>query len=114
MYAVVQHRTREIAIQMAIGARRVYIMGALVVEATLLTFIGGGIGITVGFAIVEALAFAQSKIKSEAMQFLGAPTFSLTVALTTVLLLGTLGLLAGYFPSRRAVSVHPAEALRYE
>jgi putative ABC transport system permease protein len=114
MYAVVKHRTREIAIQMAIGAKRVYIMGSLVAEATLLTFIGGGIGISVGFAIVQALGFAQSKIKSEAMQFLGAPTFSLTVALTTVLLLGTLGLLAGYFPSRRAVSVHPAEALRYE
>ncbi len=114
MFAVVKHRTREIAIQMAIGAKRVYIMGSLVVEATALTFIGGGIGISVGFAIVQALAFVQSKVKSEAMQFLGAPTFSLTVALTTVALLGTLGLLAGYFPSRRAVSVHPAEALRYE
>ncbi len=114
MYAVVKHRTREIAIQMAIGARRIYIMGSLVLEATLLTFIGGAIGITVGFGLVQVLAFVQSKVKSEAMQFLGAPTFSLPVALTTVLLLGALGLLAGYFPSRRAVSVHPAEALRYE
>jgi putative ABC transport system permease protein len=89
-------------------------MGSLVVEATLLTFIGGAIGITVGVGLVQILAFAQSKMKSEAMKFLGAPTFSPAVAITTVLLLGTLGLLAGYFPSRRAVSVHPAEALRYE
>ena len=114
MYAVVKHRTREIAIQMAIGAKRIYIMGSLVVEATFLTFLGGAIGIGVGFAIVQALAYVQSKVQSDAMKFLGAPTFSLTVALTTVTLLGTLGLLAGYFPSRRAVSVHPAEALRYE
>lgn len=114
MYAVVKHRTREIAIQMAIGAKRVYIMGSLVLEATLLTFIGGAIGISVGFGLVQLLAFVQSKVKSDAMQFLGAPTFSFPVALTTVLLLGALGLLAGYFPSRRAVSVHPAEALRYE
>jgi putative ABC transport system permease protein len=114
MYAVVKHRTREIAIQMALGARRVYVMGSLVVEATALTFVGGGIGIAVGVAIVQILALLQSKVKNEAMQFLGQPTFSLPVAVTTVLLLGTLGLLAGYFPSRRAVSVHPAEALRYE
>jgi len=114
MYAVVRHRTREIAIQMALGARRVYVMGALVVEATALTFIGGGIGIGVGVAVVETLAFVQSKVDNEAMQFLGQPTFSLPVALVTVLLLGALGLLAGYFPSRRAVAVHPAQALRYE
>jgi putative ABC transport system permease protein len=114
MYAVVKHRTREIAIQMAIGARRAYVMGALVVEATALTFVGGGIGITVGVGLVQILAYVQSRMKSDAMKFLGAPTFSLAVAVTTVLLLGVLGLLAGYFPSRRAVSVHPAEALRYE
>jgi putative ABC transport system permease protein len=114
MYAVVKHRTREIAIQMAVGARRVYVMGSLVVEAVALTFIGGGIGIAIGVAIVQALAFVQSKVQSEAMQFLGKPTFSLPIALITVMLLGALGLLAGYFPSRRAVSVHPAVALRYE
>jgi ABC-type antimicrobial peptide transport system permease subunit len=48
------------------------------------------------------------------MQFLGQPTFSLPVALITVLLLGALGLAAGYFPARRAVAVHPAQVLRYE
>ena len=114
MYAVVRHRTREIAIQMAIGARRAFVMGALVVEATALTFIGGGIGIGVGVGLVELLAFVQSKVDNEAMQFLGQPTFSLPVALITVLLLGTLGLAAGYFPARRAVAVHPAQVLRYE
>jgi putative ABC transport system permease protein len=114
MYAVVKHRTREIAIQMAVGARRIYVMGSLVAEATVLTFIGGGIGIAVGVTIVQVLAFVQSRAQSDAMRFLGEPTFSLPVALVTVGLLGTLGLLAGYFPSRRAASVHPAVALRYE
>jgi ABC-type lipoprotein release transport system permease subunit len=36
------------------------------------------------------------------------------VAATTVLLLGSIGFVAGYFPSRRAVSIQPAEVLRYE
>ncbi len=114
MFAVVKHRTREIGVQMALGARRVYVMGSLVLEALALTFLGGAIGIGVGGGIVQLLALVQSKVQNRAMQFLGEPTFSLPLALTTVALLGTIGLMAGFFPSRRAVSIHPAEALRYE
>jgi len=114
MYAVVKHRTREIGVQMALGARRSYVLGPLVVESLSLTAIGGVIGIVVGAAIVQLLAFVQSKSNSDALQFLGEPTFSLGVAATTVLLLGGIGFLAGFFPSRRAVSIQPAAALRYE
>ncbi|MFN7940533.1 MAG: ABC transporter permease [Thermoanaerobaculia bacterium] len=114
MYAVVKHRTREIGVQMALGARRSYVLGPLVVESLSLTAIGGVIGIVAGAAVVQLLAFVQSKSNSDALQFLGAPTLSLGVAATTVLLLGTIGFLAGYFPSRRAVSIQPAVALRYE
>ncbi len=114
MYAVVKHRTKEIGVQMALGARRSYVIGPLVVESLALTSTGGVIGIVVGYGIVQGLAFLQSKANSEALEFLGAPTFSLAVAVTTVLLLGSIGFLAGYFPSRRAVTIQPAAALRYE
>jgi putative ABC transport system permease protein len=114
MYAVVRHRTREIGVQMALGARRSYVLGPLVVESLSLTAIGGLIGTSVGVGVVHLLAFVQSKSNSDALQFLGAPTFSLGVAATTVLLLGGIGFLAGYFPSRRAVRIQPAAALRYE
>jgi len=114
MYAVVKHRTKEIGVQMALGARRSYVIGPLVVESLALTSTGGAIGIGVGFGVVQLLAFLQSKADSEALEFLGAPTFSFAVALTTVLLLGSIGFLAGYFPSRRAVTIQPAAALRYE
>lgn len=114
MYAVVKHRTKEIGVQMALGARRSYVIGPLVVESLALTSTGGAIGIGVGFAVVQLLAFLQSKADSEALEFLGAPTFSFAVAVTTVLLLGSIGFLAGYFPSRRAVTIQPAAALRYE
>jgi putative ABC transport system permease protein len=114
MYAVVKHRTREIGVQMAMGARRSYVLGPLVAESLFLTSLGGLIGTAVGLLIVHLLAFVQSKADSEALQFLGAPTFSPAVALTTILLLGGIGFLAGFFPARRAVSIQPADALRYE
>lgn len=114
MFAAVTHRTREIGVQMALGARRVYITGALVLESLALTFLGGIFGIGVGAAIVQALAAVQERAKSEAMEFLGQPTISIPIAVTTVTLLGLIGLLAGYFPARRAACVEPAVALRYE
>ncbi|MDX1643932.1 MAG: ABC transporter permease [Thermoanaerobaculia bacterium] len=114
MYAAITHRTREIGVLMALGARRSYVMGPLVLESLALTFLGGVIGIGVGGAIVQGLAYLQQNAQSEAMKFLGEPTFSLPVAATTVLLLGSIGFIAGYFPSRRAVSIQPAEVLRYE
>jgi putative ABC transport system permease protein len=114
MFAAVQHRTREIGVQMALGARRIYITGALVLESLALTFAGGATGIGVGVALVQALATVQEKAQSEAMEFLGQPTISIPIALTTVALLGCIGLLAGYFPARRAVTIQPAVALRYE
>ena len=114
MFAAITHRTREIGVQMALGARRVYIIGSIVLEGLALTFAGGVVGIGVGVAIVQALAAFQAKASSEAMEFLGQPTISIPIALTTVALLGLIGLLAGYFPARRAVSVEPAVALRFE
>lgn len=114
MFAAVQHRTREIGVQMALGARRIWITGALVLESVILTFVGGLVGIGVGSAIVHALAAVQARSQNEAMAFLGQPTISLSIAVTTVVLLGTIGLAAGYFPARRAVTVQPATALRYE
>jgi len=114
MYAVVKHRTREIGVQMAMGARRGWVLGPLVVESLSLTAIGGGIGTAVGLGMVHLLAFVQSKSDSDALQFLGQPTFSPSVAVTTILLLGGIGFLAGWFPARRAVSIQPAAALRYE
>lgn len=114
MYAVVKHRTREIGVQMALGARRGYVLGPLVIESLSLTALGGAIGVAAGGGLVQLLALVQSKSNSEALQFLGTPTFSLGVATTTVLLLGTVGFLAGFFPARRALRVQPAVALRYE
>ena len=48
------------------------------------------------------------------MEFLGKPTLSWQIAAATAAILGGIGILAGYFPARRAATVDPAETLRYE
>ena len=52
--------------------------------------------------------------KGEAFELMGRPTFSPAIAAATAAILGTIGMLAGFFPARRAASVNPAVSLRYE
>jgi len=112
MYAVVKERTREIGVKMALGAKVRQIMSPFVLEALTMTILGGTLGTAVGVALMQIVAALP--LKNEAFEFLGRPTFSPAIAAATSLILGTVGMLAGYFPARRAASVNPAESLRYE
>ncbi|MEE4270816.1 MAG: ABC transporter permease [Thermoanaerobaculales bacterium] len=113
MYAVVKEKTREIGVQMAIGAHRSWITGPFVLQGMTYTLLGGVIGLVI--AIVLVLAFQAVPVEhNEAVEFLGKPTLSVEIAVVTAALLGFVGILAGYFPARRAASVDPAETLRYE
>jgi len=114
MYVVVKERTREIGIKMAVGARRKYILGQFIFEALLLAFVGGGIGLLFSFSVVTAVRMIPTGDEINAMQFLGRPVLSLTTMLMTAGILTTIGLLAGFFPARKAASVDPVESLRYE
>ena len=113
MYAVVKERTREIGVKMALGAKVRQVMAPFVLEAlgddrhrrrarhrscrsTLM-------------AVIAALP-----LEGEAFDFLGRPTFSPAIAVATSLILGTIGMLAGYFPARRAAPSTPRNRLRYE
>jgi len=113
MYAVVKEKTREIGVQMAIGAHRSWITGPFVLQGMTYTLLGGAFGLVI--AIVLVLAFQAVPVEhNEAIEFLGKPTLSVEIAVVTAALLGFIGILAGYFPARRAASVDPAETLRYE
>jgi putative ABC transport system permease protein len=75
--------------------------------------LGGAFGLVV--AIVLVLLFQMVPVEgNDALEFLGKPTLSVEIAVATAALLGFIGILAGYFPARRAASVDPAETLRYE
>lgn len=112
MYAVVKERTREIGVKMALGAKVRQVMAPFVLEALLMTVMGGVLGTLVSLGLLGVIAALP--LKGDAFDFLGKPTFSPAIALATSTVLGTIGLLAGYFPARRAASVNPAVSLRYE
>jgi putative ABC transport system permease protein len=112
MYAVVKERTREIGVKMALGAKVRQVMAPFVMEALLMTVLGGALGTAVSLALMAVIAALP--LEGEAFQFLGRPTFSPAIAVATSTILGTMGMLAGYFPARRAAAVNPAVSLRYE
>jgi len=113
MYAVVKERTREIGVKMALGARRGWITGPIVLEGLAFTLMGGVFGVLIAFSLVWLLSLAPTE-GNMAIEMLGKPRLSIPIALSTAGILGCIGLVAGYFPARRAASIDPAETLRYE
>jgi len=113
MYAVVKERTREIGVKMALGARSSWVTGPIVLEGLVYTLFGGLLGVLMAVTVVSLLALAPTE-GSEAIEFLGKPTLSMPIGAGTAAILGLIGLLAGYFPARRAARIDPAQTLRYE
>ena len=113
MYAVVKERTKEIGVKMALGARRAWITGPFILEGLVYTLVGGLFGAVIAILIVTGLSFLPIE-GNDVLEFMGRPTLSWPIGLATIAILGTCGLLAGYFPARRAASIDPASTLRYE
>jgi ABC-type antimicrobial peptide transport system permease subunit len=104
MLTTVTERTREIGLRKAIGAKKKDITVQFLSEAVALTFIGGVVGIILGW--LASLAMTR---------FAGITT---TVSIPAVFLAigvsGAIGIIFGYYPAWRAAKLNPIDALRYE
>jgi putative ABC transport system permease protein len=104
MLVSVTERTREIGIRMAIGARSSAVRSQFLIESIVLSLMGGAVGIVLG--VVLSLAIPA---------FLGWPTLvSMMAIVGSVLFSAAVGIFFGYYPARKAASLDPIEALRYE
>jgi putative ABC transport system permease protein len=104
MLVSVTERTREIGIRMAVGARGRDILYQFLIEALVLSLIGGLIGIVIGVG--------ASKLIS---QFFKWPTLiSINALFLSFSFAGGVGIFFGFYPARKAAKLDPIEALRYE
>jgi putative ABC transport system permease protein len=112
MFVLVQDSTRQIGIKMAVGAKPVHILRQYLLEGLALVLAGGVLGLL--FSWVVLFLIRQIPIDEEGLAYLGRPELSLATALIISSVLTLIALAAGFFPARRAASVDPVEALRYE
>ena len=104
MLVSVTERTREIGIRMAVGARGRDVLMQFLIEAVVLSLMGGILGILLGVGTSQLL----SKLN-------GWPTLvSPTAVVVAFVFSGAVGIFFGYYPARKAAQLDPIEALRYE
>jgi len=109
MLVSVTERTREIGLRKALGAHKRDILIQFLTESSMLTLLGGLIGIALGWLI----AFVVGRIAASSGTPL-TPLVSLNAILLATLFSAAVGLFFGIYPASRAANLQPVEALRYE
>jgi putative ABC transport system permease protein len=111
MLVSVTERTREIGIRMALGARPRDILRQFLVEAVVLSSIGGVIGIALGVGASYGItSLINVLLPSTKWPFV----LSIPAAIIALLFAAAVGIFFGYYPARRASRLDPIEALRYD
>ena len=105
MYVVVEERTREIGIKLAVGAKPRFIQTQFLIETLALTALGGVLGLLITLGVIAVFPASLD-------EYVGSPAASPMVVGTTTALLGLIGFVAGYFPARRASLLDPVVALK--
>jgi putative ABC transport system permease protein len=117
MLVSVTERTREIGLRKALGARRWHILVQFLLEALVLTFMGGVIGMAVAVLLTWIIppmplyGELHKSLNHEGDIFLRAST---SVMIISFSILSVVGIVSGFFPALKASRMDPVEALRYE
>ncbi len=111
MLVSVTERTREIGIRMAVGARGRDILRQFLVEAVLLSTIGGLIGLGLGIVASSAITALINSLSSGSEW---PAVVSFKAAAIAIAFAASVGVFFGYYPARQASRLDPIEALRYE
>jgi putative ABC transport system permease protein len=104
MFVSVSERTKEIGIRMAVGARRRDILFQFLIESSVISAVGGIVGIILGFAVAKVVTATTAMPSS-------VEPASIVLA---IVMSWTLGLFFGIYPANRAAKLDPVEALRAE
>jgi putative ABC transport system permease protein len=104
MLTTVTERTREIGLRKSVGAKKGDISMQFLSESVMLTFLGGAIGIVLGFAASLAISHLANMPTS----------FSYSSVILVFGVSALIGIVFGYYPARRAANLSPIVALRYE
>jgi putative ABC transport system permease protein len=106
MLIVVEERTKEIGIKLAVGAKRRHVLWQFFAESLVIVLFGGGLGFLLAALVLRALPIEKIE------DFVGNPQINPAVGVATVLILLAIGIISGLMPARRAASTNPIEALR--
>ncbi len=109
MMISVKERTKEIGIRKAIGATPLSVVMMILREAILITGFAGYVGLVLGIALLEAISKNMPST-----EFFRNPEANFTIAISATVLLIVAGMLAGFFPARKAARIRPVDALKDE
>ena len=115
MRVVVDERTREIGVKLAVGARRRTILWQFFSESLAIMLLGGliGFGLSAGvLQAMKALSRGGGGTDLSFTNFVGVPVLNPLVVVSTILILLGIGVISGWIPARTAASTDPIEALR--
>jgi putative ABC transport system permease protein len=104
MLVSVTERTREIGIRLAVGARGTDVLLQFLIEALVVSFAGGIIGVVIGVVTSQTLSRVQGWAVAVSPQSIGLAFLSAAA----------IGIFFGWYPARKAANLNPIDALRYE
>jgi putative ABC transport system permease protein len=115
MIMAILERTREIGVMRAVGAKRGTVSRLFTIEAALLGFWGGVLGVGIGYGLTRvANIFINKQLLTSGLKAQNIITLPLWLIATVIAITTVIGMFAGLYPARRAAKLDPVEALHYE